>query len=439
MNKELRNEYDTIQEILVKLYRLLNEAREQGNKDEDLKVILDSIESVKKDEKEVLLKMRKSIYSKYTLKDINEYSELVEKRKRRKEKLEKKKEQERRIKEFDDARIVFDGYYKLIYNNGTKMVSRKIDRQLLDKNVDFVYDYNICDFLKYLDDENGTSLYRRYRNGELNVTYDFYNTKKVDRKTIKQLKKVSKESSERNESVSVVGIKRRTLKGVLATASVAALVGLSTLGITSIFKKNNKSEITNNYSVSNDVNKVEDSNTVTFNEAIVKDTENIIERTQESVMSTVTNSKELIVKETNDVIIKTQESINKKIEKPIVEEKTDEFNGLEIGSTVKLPDMDLYYSSTDTNPVGNTKYLSAPTGIYKISLISIVYKGRCIEVLSKSTSLDDLRDYVLTNYGEEVKIFVNFDVVTEEGKTVYKNVGWTDSEILYQKTKVMIK
>jgi hypothetical protein len=42
------------------------------------------------------------------------------------------------------------------------VITKRLDRQLLDKNADFAYDYNICDFLRTIDDEKGTDLYRRY-------------------------------------------------------------------------------------------------------------------------------------------------------------------------------------------------------------------------------------------------------------------------------------
>ena len=441
MNTGLREEYDTIQGILVKLYTLLEEAKSKGNSEDSVKVIMDSIESVKKDEKELLKKIRRSIYSKYSVKDLEEYSKIQEKRRIKKEKIEKQKEQARIKKEFEDAKIVFDGEYKLVYSNGTKVISKRLDRQLLDKNIDFAYDYNICNFLRAIDDENGTELYKKYRYGQLEVIYDFYSPKKLDRKALKQLKKVSKESSERNENVTITGIKKRTLKGVLATAAVAAMVGLSTIGITNIFKKSDKSDATKStYSVSNEVN-ADDIKELSNEEAIVQDTEAIIIKTQTSVKTKI--NEDAMVKDQEDTINRTQESVKKKMvaEKPVVEEvpvvEKDEFYGLQIGSTMELPDMDLFVSSTSDKAVGNTKYLRAHTGIYKIDLISIVYKGRCLEVLkNQGDNLDELKKYVKETYGDDIKISVNLDVVNKEGKIIYKNVGWVDSDIFSKKSNV---
>ena len=441
MNTELRNEYDTIQEILVKLYGLLEEAKQKGNADNSVKVILDSINSVKKDEKELLKKIRKSIYMKYTKEDIEEYEKQVEIEKRKEE--EKKKEE---IKlEFDDAKVVFDGDYKLVYSNGTKVISKRLDRYLLDKNIDFAYDYNICDLLRTVDEENGTNLYRRYRYGQLEVIYNFYNNKKVDRKAFKQLKKISKETSERYENVSVTGVKKRTLKGVLATTAVAAMVGLSTLGITSIFKKNNNSSATKNtYSVSNEMNnsievpKEESTVKLTKADIMVEETNKDYKNVQDNVKKKVNEYH--IVNDTEEIVKNTQSSVITKIntkEEKLEEKETDEFSGLEIGSTMELPDMDLYYSSTSDEVVGNTKYLRAHTGIYKIDLVSIVYKGRCLEVIkNEGYDLDQLKEYVKETYGDDIKISVNLDVINEEGKTIYKNVGWVNSEIFSKKSNV---
>ncbi|MBR3116827.1 MAG: hypothetical protein IKF36_03020 [Bacilli bacterium] len=444
MNTELREEYDTLQEILVKLYTLLEDAKEKEKSEDSVRVIMESIESVKKDEKELLQRIRKSIYSKYSVKDIEVYAKIQEKKRIKKEEIEKQKEQAIRIKEFEDAKIVFDGEYKLVYCNGTKVISKRLDRQLLDKNIDFAYDYNICNFLRAIDDENGTSLYRKYRYGQLEVIYDFYSPKKLDRKVIKQMKKVSKESSARNEKVTVVGIKKRTIRGVLATTAVAAMVGLSTLGITSMFKKSDKSNTTKStYSVSN-----EDIKELANEEAIVQDTEVVVLKVQSSVKTKVNEN--AIVKDQETIVNKTQESVKKKViakeeipevkeETTMVEDKTidNEFYGLQIGSTMELPDMDLYVSSTSDEAVGNTKYLRAHTGIYKIDLISIVYKGRCLEVLkNQGDNLDELKKYVKETYGDDIKISVNLDVVNEDGKTIYKNVGWVDSDIFSKKSNV---
>ena len=444
MNTELREEYDTLQEILVKLYTLLEDAKEKEKSEDSVRVIMESIESVKKDEKELLQRIRKSIYSKYSVKDIEVYAKIQEKKRIKKEEIEKQKEQAIRIKEFEDAKIVFDGEYKLVYCNGTKVISKRLDRQLLDKNIDFAYDYNICNFLRAIDDENGTSLYRKYRYGQLEVIYDFYSPKKLDRKVIKQMKKVSKESSARNEKVTVVGIKKRTIRGVLATTAVAAMVGLSTLGITSMFKKSDKSNTTKStYSVSN-----EDIKELANEEAIVQDTEVVVLKVQSSVKTKVNEN--AIVKDQETIVNKTQESVKKKViakeeipevkeETTMVEDKTidNEFYGLQIGSTMELPDMDLYVSSTSDEAVGNTKYLRAHTGIYKIDLISIVYKGRCLEVLkNQGDNLDELKKYVKETYGDDIKISVNLDVVNKEGKIIYKNVGWVDSDIFSKKSNV---
>ena len=445
MNTKLRKEYTVLQEILVKLYSLLDEAKEKNNSENSVQVILESIESVKKDEAKLIRQIKNNIYKNYTKKEIDDYCKELERKNIEREKQIRNMEIEKNNKEFLDAKVIFDGVYKLVYSNGTKVITKRLDKQLLDKNSDFAFDYNICDFLRTIDDEKGTNLYKKYRYGELTVIYDFNSCKKLDRKSLKQIKKLSKETSERNENVSVNKFKRRTLKGVLTTASIAAMVGLSTLGITNLFRKSNKSDVTQNtYSVSNEINtndiekSIEEETKNVVNNAIISDTDNHIVRVQDNVKLKV--NEDLIVKETENTVVKVQDNVKTKVNeknKDEEENNNNEFYGLQIGSTMELPDMDLYYSSTATQAVGNAKYLRAHTGIYKIDLISIVYKGRCLEVIkNQGDNLDLLKEYVKETYGDDVKISVNLDVVNEEGKTIYKNVGWVDSDIFYKKSNV---
>ena len=449
MNNKLSEEYETLQDILKKLYQLLKQAIDECAPKASIQVIVDSIKSVKADERALTRRMKAGIYKSFTKKEIEQYNkeEAIKKAKKEKEEAERKAREEqikkeKRIKEFGDAQIVFDGEYKLVYNNGNKVYTKRLDTQLLEKKEEL--DYNIYSLLSSVDSQNGTTLFKKYKNNELNVTYDLSNVRCMNRKSVRSLKKLAKASSEKNDNVRLVGFKKRTLKGVLATATVAAMIGLSTLGITNMFKKSNKSDATKStYTVSNEVdyNDVEaKTNIAQMDDTIVKDTDKIIDNAQESVKTKLENEK-AIIEDSEKVIIRTQENIKANMEE---ERNNNEFLGLEIGSTMELPDMDLYYSSTSENPVGNTKNLSAPTGMYKIDLISIVYKGRCLEVMSnQGDHLDDLKSYVEDKYGEDVKISVNLDVVNEDGKTIYKNVGWVDSDILYQKsnvkTKVMVK
>ena len=434
MNSELKKEYDKIEGILKELYDMLNAAKSNGTPEKGINYILDAIKSVREDERKIVKQIRDNIYKRYTIKDINEYASLREKYLKEKE----EKEQRRRLiieknnKMFSDAYIVFDGEYKIIYNDGNGVLTRRLDRQLLDKDDNNKMDYNICDFLRSIDSDYSTKKNKKYLEGNIPVTYDFSNATKLDRKSYKRLKKVANKGIESNDKINIIG-KKNKLKYAGALVALGTMFVLSAIGIK---QKNNTTEVEDNISVSNEVKKEESTIELIAKEIYQgkKVEQPVIIKKETSINNKVEQNKQ---KDKIEEVKKIKINIDNK-EQEVVS-KEDEFNGLSIGSTVKLPDMDLYYASTESKPVGNTKYLSAPTGIYKISLISIVYKGRCLEVISKETSLDTLREYVDLKYGEDVKVFVNFDVVTEQGKTIYKNVGWTDSEILYKKSKVMIK
>ena len=128
MNNKLSEEYETLQDILKKLYQLLKQAIDECAPKASIQVIVDSIKSVKADERALTRRMKAGIYKSFTKKEIEQYNkeEAIKKAKKEKEEAERKAREEqikkeKRIKEFEDAQIVFDGEYKLVYNNGNKV------------------------------------------------------------------------------------------------------------------------------------------------------------------------------------------------------------------------------------------------------------------------------------------------------------------------------
>jgi hypothetical protein len=79
----------------------------------------------------------------------------------------------------------------------------------------------------------------------LDVVYNFYNIRRLDRKAIKQLRKISKEASLRSKNVTEEGIKKNRFKTFLASSSLVAMIGLSALGFGLASKKNSKTDTTN--------------------------------------------------------------------------------------------------------------------------------------------------------------------------------------------------
>ena len=249
MNSELKKEYDKIEGILKELYDMLNKAKSNGTPEKGINYILDAIKSVREDESKIVKQIRDNIYKRYTIKDINEYASLREEYLKKKEEKEKRRRLiiEKNNQMFSDAYIIFDGVYKIIYNDGKGVLTRRLDRQLLDKDDNNKMDYNICDFLRSIDSDYNTNLFKKYLEGNLPVTYDFSKATKLDRKSYKRLKKVANKGIESNDKIDVIG-KKNKLKYAGALVALGTMFVLSAIGIK---QKNKTTEVEDNISVSN--------------------------------------------------------------------------------------------------------------------------------------------------------------------------------------------
>ena len=120
----------------VDVISCLNKAKSNGTPEKGINYILDAIKSVREDESKIVKQIRDNIYKRYTIKDINEYASLREEYLKKKEEKEKRRRLiiEKNNQMFSDAYIIFDGVYKIIYNDGKGVLTRRLDRQLLDKD-----------------------------------------------------------------------------------------------------------------------------------------------------------------------------------------------------------------------------------------------------------------------------------------------------------------
>lgn len=115
---------------------------------------------------------------------------------------------------------------------------------------------------------------------------------------------------------------------------------------------------------------------------------------------------------------------NKKIEKN--KEKKDSHK-LRLGSKIKLNNSTLKYTSLGRNPFVNTRKLACDS--YKINHIALTSDGDVIKVYKVTPQLEQMsiNDFIQRcqiEYGDDLKFQINVDGI-KNGKTVYKQAGWT--------------
>ena len=336
-------------------------------------------------------------------------------------------------REFSNIKIVFDGAYKLIYDDDKEFIE-PIDNVLLEHNYNEKQsssNFNIIKMLKRFDQANNSNLYDKYMDNEIEVKYDLskLSKSKENKKIAKNIEIIAKREAKYNDKVSVN--KKDNLKklkvGISAIAAASLLV-LGGLGIAGKLNKNKKTDKSNNKSIeySNTNNElVKELEKTTYEEIT---TEEIVEENNKTNI----NKKEL--KEETKTI-KEEVKTDKEFIKEEVVDKQEETN-IKIGDTVSLENTDLYYASTDLNPRGNTKYLDNCT--YKAKLISVVYQNQVMElVYNDSISITELERICKDKYGDDVKISINFDVVDSEGNVISNYVGWVNSDDVKAKSKVL--
>ena len=286
-----------------------------------------------------------------------------------------------------------------------------------------LYDYNVQKMLEHFDHWNGTKLYERYMKNKINVEYDFVKCKenKVKRSIIKKLKVVTDRQKELKGFIDseIKEPKKNRFKLVAATIGIAAMTFIgSVIGFG--MKKSSSYDTTAKQSIST-VNEVDDAGVTDAMDEYyeVKDT---TESTTEAITCEV---------EVNDIESVSEEAV----ETPVEEEKLDIVE-TKIGDIVQFSDdIDLYYASTDADPRGNTSYLESNN--YKVGLISIVKDGDVLDLIDNSDcSLEQIKEDAIKEYGNDVIVSVNYDLVDNNGDTITQYLGWSDGEEI---GKVLVK
>ena len=448
---EYIEKYNKNKEVLDKLNILL-EKNENGNYDEFSKeTIISAIKEIEKEQEFYINQIRKNMYSKYKKKmnsfrknaliqpefidngdeiiiqansideyvsDVEENNEDIFKDDAPTEILTSDDAETEVLKsniiEFKDAKIVFDGSYKLIYDGGKEFVE-PISDILLEYNSnskESSNNVNIVRMLEKFDEINNSNLCERYKNNDIEVCYDLKKLSKTkeDKILAKNIEKIAKKEAKTNNKVIINKENKlnRIKAGITATIA-ASLLLIGGLQIGKLSKNKTVDDFNNTYTESTTEEKQEET-TVSNVEVDTREYENL------------TTDKETEVKEKEEI---QEEAI-------LEPEETD----IKIGDTIELENTDLYYSSTDQSPKGNTNKLKGYN--YKATTISVVYENKVMElVYNDSISLSELEKVCKEKYGEDVKISVNFDVVDTEGNVVSNYVGWVNSSDVKIKSKVL--
>lgn len=344
---------------------------------------------------------------------------IVEKKPDEKEQLaiNVKQEKDNIVKDFKDVRIVVDGDYKLLDKNGNVLYMEKSNNLLLDisaSDKQNVHNYIITGMLRKIDFENGTKLLDEYYNGTMRVFYDIDKfNKSYSKNTLKNTLKVAKKEYKSGKNVKIKDNRFKKLKLGLGTIAAAGLMIAGSLGLSKITSKT-KSAAKDNTGIESLYN------------AGPSDASYEAVKLEKSSMITEVPNIEL------EKAVVTNETLSEPVE--IVE--NEETKTIQIGDTFILDSVDLYSSSTDVNPSGNTSHIE--DSIYEVGLVSIVYDNNVIKVIdNNSVDLDQLRTELEKKYGDSIEFKYNLNQLNEDREKVTDQVGWSLEEQLENKGKVL--
>lgn len=442
---DLRLKYQDNIEVINKLKKMLETCDNESKK-----IVQSSIELVEKEQQLLVKNLRKRMYQNLTkkeknifkdkepvldenenivyditdvkitdakedthLKVINITGEEDNKDNDITEVLKKEKDLE---KELENAKVVFDGSYKLIYNNGISIFEQKTNEVLLDLSLDdpsVSHNFNITILLKNFDYENGTHINDLYMKDEIPVYYNFSKLEKnYDKKIAKKTKKMAKrEKKYNNDNVRLYDNRFKKIKNKLA---VAATLGVMAIG--GIFGALSKNKIEEDTSIRNSVVSQAGETDASYEKIKLVGTP-VIEEIPELDLE---KEKVQPIKDT-----KTEQTTETKEE------------SIKIGDTYSLDSVDLYTASTDVKPTGNTDHVGVNYS-YKAKYVSVVHDNKVMNlVYNDSINLDELHSICEEKYGDNFEMFINFDVIDKDNNVVSKNVGWAKEDQVLSKGKVL--
>lgn len=326
------------------------------------------------------------------------------------------------LKELEDAKLVYDGKFKIVYDSGRKIYEHPVNEELLNANLTNpkeAFNLNFDQLLKDFDKEHGTRLHSKFMLSDIKVEYDFTKVSKFDKKYVNKVKKLARKESKTFINVKVKDNRFKKFKTGLTAVAAAALLIVGSVNLHKLSNKNNQTEA-HSYT--------------TVTDAGATDAEEIL-------MASDTTTKEVkkdTVKEETKQEEKKEDTVKETKKEEVKEEKVEETESLKVGDTYKLDGVDLYYASTDEAPSGDTEYAKYTNSIYEINLIAVVYNNQVMRLVDNdSLDINALESICKEKYGDSFKIFVNPNELDKDGNLVTKNVGWIPLEQLQSKGKVL--
>ena len=330
---------------------------------------------------------------------------------------------------YKDAFIEFDGSYNIYYNEGNNSYIYELDKSILKHNIEIngIYDFNIIHMLKTFDKENNTKLYDRYMQHKIPVHYDYalankYGSNKGILKRLKNITDREKQDREFN-NVSTRNTKKKSFKVAAAATLLAAMTlvgGMFGLGK----NKTSNTGVQTDYTVTS-------VDTAGVNDAYEDEYVDITtEATTEATTEVIIEAKEETIEDTTPVV--EEVSVENTLD------NAEEVTEVRVGDILEINNTNLYYASTETAPVGNTSYLESNKG--KVGLISVVYEGEVVDFIDNpDVTLEEVEREYYDKYGDDVRVFVNFDLVDDNGDQLTQYLGWTPSDEIVERGKVLTK
>lgn len=328
-----------------------------------------------------------------------------------------KEEKDNLVKDFKDVKIVVDGDYKLLDKNGNVLCIEKSNDLLLDisaSDKENVHNYIITGMLRKIDFENETKLLDEYYNGTMQVSYNVDKiNKSYSKNKLKNTLKVAKKESKSGKNVEIKDNRFKKLKIGLGAIAAAGLMLAGSLGLNKITSKT-KSVAKENVSIES------------MNDAGPSDASYEAVELKESSMITQIPNIEL-----DKEVIETEI-----VSKPVEIDKKEETKVIQVGDKFTLDSVDLYTSSTDLNPSGNTSRIE--DSIYQVGLVSIVYENNVLRVIDdNSVDLEQLKSELEEKYGDSIEFRYNLNQLNKDEEKVTEQVGWSLEEQLESKGKVL--
>lgn len=302
--------------------------------------------------------------------------------------------------------ILFDsskGWYNIKLGDSLPKIY-SVDKTLLDENNEKrkelinkygnLVDVCLIDILENYDKQYNSNLVDKYIKGNLKPIYDFRKFRELNKEVLntkeeKKFKKMIKKSQNKYGSKVVTIFSSNKLK------KAAITFGLITGGAVALTNNINTEE-------KKEENQIE----------ILSD-DNIEEI---ETLSTEENKEENI-----EVL---DENIETKRDDTILRED------YKIGDKVNLNNIDIFYTSLYDNPMGNTSNINSKN--FQISIIAVTYGSEIVDVIrSGNESINSLREKYEKMYDPNINIAVNVNVLDDSGNVIQKNVGWFNSDKLY--------